>query len=95
MALSKNSAQKAFSILSKLNGGSEAFDIQNDVSLRTGIILVSDPKTDGGFESVALQIRNITTNQLEFFESRKKEVPNSSVVRKLEEDNEITRIGWF
>lgn len=94
MALNNRSVEKAKSILAEIAGwkGSPYNEYNEKDPYATNTILVYG-RTGDGWESVFLNIRNITPDQLEIFERRKNEVPNSSFQREYEDS--ITRIGWF
>ena len=95
MALSKKSAAKAFEILTDINGGFGGYEVDYHNPDRLGIILADDLKADGGFERIVLNVRNITPEQAELFEKRKREVPNSFIFRTLKDQPNVTCIGWF
>jgi hypothetical protein len=96
MALSSNSVQKAWSILNTINPKAnnsfiESYDEENP--LKEDAIIGISPKSDGGWENVFINVKDITPEQEAIFEQRKSEVFNSSFKRN--EENGITRLGWF
>lgn len=95
MALSSRNVEKAMEILMDITAMKAPFFAEHDNENpdRTGIILVAG-KVGDGWENVFINIRNITTAQLDKFNNREKEVHNSSFINKSN-DNEITCIGWF
>lgn len=95
MALSKSSSDKAFEILTEINGGFGGYEIDHDNPNKLGLIMTNDLKSDGEFERIVLNIRDITPEQVELFERRKREVPNSSIFRTLKDQPDVTCIGWF
>jgi hypothetical protein len=95
MALSYQSFEKARDILQKVFpdlGG--AFAEHNpEREFRQHIIIVDGYKQDGGYESVFLNVENITPDQVTEFEVLSKQIPNSPFIRH--KMNGITRVGWF
>jgi len=90
MALSKSNVAKARNILIEV----ERIQDHDEVNpYRTGCIIGFGKKTDGGWENVYINVKDITPGQLRIFESRKEEIGNSSFCDKKEGD--ITRIGWY
>lgn len=96
MALSSNSVQKAWHILNAINPKANNSFIESydeDDPLKENSIIGISPKSDGGWENVFINVKDITPVQEAIFELRKSEVFNSSF--KKNEGNGITRIGWF
>lgn len=99
MALSKDNVEKAWKILNNINPLAknsfieEVVKLDDENSFKTDTILGYDPKSDGGWENIFMNVKNITPEQLEKFEQRKREVHNSSFNK--DEGNGITCIGWF
>ncbi len=93
MALSHQSVFKAKQILSSIGNLSGAgLEATEDNYESTGIILLEGCKHDGGYESVYINIQSISNEQLDEFELRKNEIPNSSINRSK---GSLTTIGWF
>ncbi|QKX07775.1 hypothetical protein HN014_22510 (plasmid) [Aquimarina sp. TRL1] len=96
MGLSKRSVAKAKEILSEI--------IETDCIKElpygkweckdTEIILCYDRKSDGGYENVFVNVKNISEDQKNHFNTRKKEIGNSSFLKDPDENN-ITTLGWF
>lgn len=99
MALSKDSCDKAFYIFRDIllkrglpiNSWIKKYDPEDP--LLENFIIGFDRKLDEGWENVFINLKDITKEELALFDSRKKEVPNSSFVRDKGEG--ITRIGFF
>ena len=94
MALHHRNVEKAMHIIAEMMGWEAPFfdEANEDDPTRTGSILVSG-RTGDGWESVFINVRDITDEQLEFFEKRRYEIHNTSWVENPEEG--ITRLGWF
>ncbi|SEC66251.1 hypothetical protein SAMN04489761_3433 [Tenacibaculum sp. MAR_2009_124] len=96
MGLSKSSVIKAKKILSEI--------IETDCIKElpygkwdckdTKIILCYDKKSDGGYENVFINIKDISEDQKEYFNTRKNEIGNSSFLKEPDENN-LTALGWF
>lgn len=96
MALNKHNVEKAWYILNEVNPNARnSFINEYDESdpLKEDTIIGVDRKSDDGWENVFINVRNITQDQLDIFNNRKKEVSNSSFIRK--KGDGITRIGFF
>jgi len=96
MALSESSVLKAWRILNEINPAANNSFISHydeDEPLRLDAIIGYDRKSDGGWENVFINVRNISQEQLETFKSRAREIPNSFFID--DKGNGITRIGWF
>ena len=96
MALSWESVKKAWHIINEINPDAnnswiKEYDPEDD--LEENKIIGVDKKQDDGWENIFVNIKDITPEQMAIFESRKKEVPNSSFIRDKGEG--ITRLGWF
>ncbi|MFI5141931.1 MAG: hypothetical protein ACHQII_06205 [Bacteroidia bacterium] len=96
MALCKQAVEKAWYVLNTINPkANNSFICPHDKhdEFKTDTIIGIDKKSDGGWENVFMNVKDITAEQLEIFEARKKEVPNSSFIK--DEGDGITCIGWF
>lgn len=99
MALNKRSVDAAISILSEMDPDCKGnYEIHNEDAhtddpkvLHT--ILLHGQKSDGGFENVYMQIKDIGLWELNIFIKRKDEVHNSYFITAVEKG--LTRIGWF
>ena len=95
MALSYRSFQKARNILGEVRGdnftGYSVYDPERPH--RQHMIIISSENVDGGVESVHLNVKDITPEQLDIFNRRNEEIGNNSICREVEPG--ITRIGWF
>lgn len=58
---------------------------------QVGYLMLDNPH-NGGYESVWTNIENATPEQIEKFNRRKHEVPNSSI---LDTKGSVTCFGWF
>lgn len=94
MALSKSSVGTAVKILKKIAETKLGIlTVNEERQTLTGRVLGRDKKSDGGWESVFLNIKHITIEQRQSFESQKNEIGNSSFTKSMGDG--ITRIGWF
>ena len=94
MALSKHSVNTAISILKKIARTKQGILTFNDSRENLeGRPLGKDKKSDGGYESVFLNIYNISQDELAYFNERKGEISNTSFVRSIGDN--YTRIGWY
>ncbi|MEO9849222.1 MAG: hypothetical protein ABJF65_00225 [Reichenbachiella sp.] len=95
MGLSREATNTAFEILTEINGGFGGYEVDYHDPDKLGIIMTNDMRSDGSVERAVLNVREITPEQVEIFEKRKEEVPNSSIYRTLEDQPDVTCIGWF
>ncbi|MGZ3867364.1 MAG: hypothetical protein ACXVC2_12680 [Bacteroidia bacterium] len=102
MGLSKTSVELAWYILNEINpkaNNSFIQDTQGDEAAqkREDKILGFDKKSDGGYENVFMNVRNISEQQLEIWERRKGEIGNSpfSDTKSISGDPNVRTLGWF
>lgn len=96
MALSFRSVQVAYAILSTVVPEAEFHGItefQDGMEGRTGIIFGEGPKADGGYETIFINIRKVTDDQVQTFLNLAENVPNTSFNKNLL--NNITRLGFY
>lgn len=99
MAIAKNNVKLACNILLKVFPNClGVITLQKksyyiEIEFPKNFIICWDKKADGGFENIYIEVGQVSEEQNELFESLKKKVPNSAVVRKL--DNGLIHIGWF
>lgn len=93
MALPGENVFTAISILRDIFGDlhTETYDPKNEFQI--GAILLSGRVQDG-YQSVCLNVENITQDQLDEFNRRKGEVKGNSPIIE-ERENNITTVGWF
>lgn len=110
MALNKESVERGIQILKEINGGRtlklEYYVEREDDIFSTEYIYCIGEKYDGGFENLFTNVEDITSEHLQKWNELKNEIPNTSITKKLKEDDypyfwrkgektNITRIGWF
>ena len=95
MALSRESYIKAKQILEDVAEVGNSFlagkEATKENEWQVGYLLLDNPH-NGGYESVWTNIENATEEQIEKFNRRKEEVPNSSI---LDMKGNVTCFGWF
>lgn len=103
MGLSISSCQKAFEILSKINpkvskqnGELKDYGMlseDNPNIKKVNVVFGYDRKSDGSWENVFMNIRNITKKQSAMFEELKGGIHNTSFCQKPKDG--ITCLGWI
>jgi hypothetical protein len=101
MALSNNSVDKAWHLFQKMlkptsfriNSFIEKFDNSNYDKSKLGFVFGEGPKYDDSWESIFIQLQNVTPEILQIWESGKAEIPNSSF--KTEIGKGIIRFGFY
>lgn len=97
MALNRENVHKAWYILNEINPNARNSFVADFKNLRDQLqedtIIGYGKKSDDGWENIFMNVKEISPEQLEIFERRKKEVHNSSFIDR--EENGVTRIGWF
>jgi hypothetical protein len=96
MALSQTSVRKAVNIFEEIAGPLKSAFIeqgQTDNRYDQQKLIGSDKKEDGGWESIFINIKDISNEQLELWDSRKTQINNSSFCNEVQPG--ITRIGFY
>lgn len=102
MALSFINTQKAIAILQDIAEKQlSLYPYEDETKFKTNVILGSDRKLDGGYESICMNFENISDQVLNEFEKRRYEIGNSSYIKNQGEEDfknlklPLTQIGWF
>lgn len=102
MALSFRNTQKAIAILHDIAEKQlSLYPYEDEAKFKTNVILGSDRKLDGGYESICMNFENISDQVLNEFEKRRYEIGNSSYIKNQDEEDfknlkiPLTQIGWF
>jgi hypothetical protein len=97
MALHRNEVQKAFNLFTNICSNLKFFEVQQrdeknqyDENLMIG----QGHKQDDGWESVFVNIRDITPEQMKIWEEGKVRIRNSSFTHEGTHPG-ITRLGFF
>lgn len=101
MGLSVKNTNKAIQILEVIAGKSlKLYAYDEETKFKTDVILGADRKFDGSYESICMNVKNISLDVLDEFEVRRHDIANSSYIRteweeKTKETENLTQIGWF
>lgn len=95
MALSPISCEKAIIIFEGLCYIKSQAIVQGDEKNQflEGYVIGIDKKEDGGWESLFINLKNMSDKQLALWEKTKKSIPNSSSLHEVKPG--ITRIGFY
>ncbi|MBE7174696.1 MAG: hypothetical protein INR73_29265 [Williamsia sp.] len=98
MALSKESVAKAIKILRKIDPqitNPAIVEFREEVDdLRPNVIFGVDPKIDGGWENVFINVVNLSADKRAEFGHERRKIYNSYFINQLPDSN-VTRLGWF
>ena len=95
MALSRSSCENAISLFEEICYIKNQEILQRDEfnQYAEGYVIGIDKKEDGGWESLFINIKNITADQLKVWEKRKQGIRNSSSNHEVQPG--ITRLGFY
>ncbi len=96
MALSKKTVQEACKILKAVQpniGKLRSVQLHTPEAEQQNAILGYDRKSDGGWENIWMNVKDITLDQLYLFDRLKDNIRNTSYIKS--EKNGITEIGWY
>jgi hypothetical protein len=95
MALSSSSCLKAISVFETIAPVTNSHPLfrTEENQYDENVVLGIGFKADGGWENLFINVRDITTEQLDIWQTVKKEIPNSSSQREVQPG--LTRLYFF